>query len=161
MPGKFVDPDVGAAGALTRIALGAALVPLLHTLLPNAGHGAAVASLALVLFMVKAFAAVARRFVPADQALRTQWEWRRNLARYHDSYQWRKLIWYGVGILAMKSATRTHDVWAVDLGTASLVSGAVAEWIWRRKGLSINPPQKQAPAALPHSAAAGGTPANA
>ena len=58
-----------------------------------------------MLFGVKLFAAVARRAVRTSPAVAAHWEWRRNLARYRDSYQWRKLVWFGVGILAAASAS--------------------------------------------------------
>src|SRR5687768_12441393 len=92
--------DVGVPGALLRAAAGAALVPLLHALAPAAGPGTAAAVLLLVLFAIKAFAAVARKVLPASPEVRARWEYRRNLARFHDSYQWRKLLWFGAGILA-------------------------------------------------------------
>jgi hypothetical protein len=132
--------DVGAAGAVLRIALGAALVLLVRSLFPGAGLGGAVAALALMLFGVKAFAAVARRVVPTTAAVRAHYEWRRNLARFHDSYQWRKLVWFGIGILVAGGAAPPRGGWEVPLGAACVLGGALAEAVWRRKGLPLTPP---------------------
>jgi len=131
--------DVGLPGALLRTALGAALVPLLHAFTPEAGVGLATAALLVLLFGVKAFAAVARRFVGAGPEVRATWEYRRNLAKHHDAYQWRKLLWFGAGILA---ASRGTGKWALPLGAACLAAGAVGELLWRRAGIPTAVPQR-------------------
>jgi len=142
MPGSLLSVDVGAAGAVVRIALGGGLVIVLRQLFPGIGHAAAAAALAMMLFAVKALAAVARRFVAAGPEARAASEWRRNLARHHDSYQWRKLVWYGVGMLGVEVVTGPPSEWARYLGVACFVSGMAAEWVWRRKGLPLVPPSR-------------------
>ena len=131
--------DVGLSGAILRVSLGAALVFALHLLLPGVGLAASAGSLAVMLFGLKAFAAVARKVLPATPAVRTHWEWRRNLARYYDSYQWRKLVWFGVGILAAAGASRQQGAWEIRLGAACILSGALAEVVWRRQRLTTAP----------------------
>ena len=132
--------DVGAAGAILRIALGGALVLLLRVLFPGAGVFGAAAALLVMLFGVKALAAVARRLLPTSPGVRAHFEWRRSLARFHDSYQWRKLVWFGIGILASAAAGGHRGRWEIPLGATLLVCGALAEAAWRRKGLSTTPP---------------------
>ncbi len=125
--------DVGLPGAIFRVALGVAWVIALRLLAPGAGLLGAAASLAAVLFGLKALTAIARRLLPATPTVRAQWEWRRNLARNYDSYQWRKLVWFGVGILAAAVAASTQrGVWEVRLGLACILSGALGEVAWRR-----------------------------
>jgi len=136
----LLNLDVGLSGAILRVALGAALVFALHPLVPGVGLAASAVSLAVMLFGLKAFAAVARKVLPATPAVRARWEWRRNLARNYDSYQWRKLVWLGVGILAAAGASRQQGAWEISLGTACILSGAIAEVAWRRKGLTTVPP---------------------
>ncbi len=134
----LLNLDVGVGGAILRVALGAILVFVLG-LFPGVSSVAAAGSLAFLLFGVKLVTAVARRLVPASAAVRSGWEWRRSLARHYDSYQWRKLLWYGSGILVMAGVTDTRAAWEATLGAACVLSGAIAELLWRRKGLTSVP----------------------
>jgi hypothetical protein len=136
----LLNLDVGPSGAVLRAAAGAALVYLVRSFAPEAGLWTATAWLGVVLFGIKVLAAVARRVVPATPAVRAQWEWRRNLARFHDSYQWRKLLWFGAGILAAAVSSGPEKGWEVRLGVVCILSGAVADLLWRRKGLALLPP---------------------
>src|SRR5688572_26013957 len=105
LPDKLLlNLDVGPIGALARVALGAAFAVMLGAFRPGVRPGGAAAVLAAVLFGLKAATAVARRVVPAPPVVRAHMEWRRNLARFHDSYQWRKLLWLGLGIVAAAAA---------------------------------------------------------
>ena len=146
------DIDVGIPGAALRVALGASLVVVLHRALPAAGLPLAAACLAVMLFGVKAFAAVARRFLPSTPVVRTRLEWRRNLARYHDSYQWRKLAWFGIGILLAAAFSGRPRTWEGPLGAACLLAGVVADLVWRRKGLPMAPPVMRKAGELPTTA---------
>ncbi len=141
MPEKLLlNLDVGPFGAALRVALGAILVPVVHALLPGrVGAVRAALSLAVLLFAVKVLAAVGRRLVPSTPAVQARWDWRRRLARQHDSFQWRKLLWVGIGILASASlAPRAGWEWA--LGTSCVAAGLLGEVAWRRKGLPLAPP---------------------
>jgi hypothetical protein len=131
--------DVGPSGAAWRVALGLGLVPLVHAAFRGGDLPRAALALGALLFLLKLFAAVARRLVPATPAVRAHWEWRRELARHHDAYQWRKLIWVGAGVLA-GGAALPRAGWEWPLGAACVAAGAVAEAIWRREGLGIAPP---------------------
>jgi len=131
----LLNLDVGLPGAILRVALGASLAVVLHLLLPSAGLAASAGWLAAMLFGLKAFTAVARKVLPTTPAVRATWEWRRNLARYYDSYQWRKLVWFGVGILAATGVSR-QQWWGMRLGAGCLLSGALAELAWRQKRLT-------------------------
>jgi hypothetical protein len=134
----LLDLDAGVPGAALRVAIGAAFVLGLRALRPGVSLAGSAVALAVVLFGLKAFAAVARRLVPATPAVRSRWEWRRQLARYYDSYQWRKLVWFGVGILVAAAASPGQGP-ELRLGVACLVSGALGELAWRRTGLGPKP----------------------
>jgi hypothetical protein len=136
--------DVGVAGALWRAALGALLVPALRAVHPAAGIAFALAVLVAVLFAVKAVAAVARRALPASPQVRAHQEWRRNLARVHDSYQWRKLLWVGLGMFAASTLHGPRARWERPLAAACLGAGLTAELLWRRKRLANAPPLARA-----------------
>jgi uncharacterized membrane protein YfcA len=136
----LINFDVGVSGAVLRVALGYVLVPALQVLGIGPGPWTVVVSLLAMLFAVKVVAAVGRRVVPASDVVRSHWEWRRNLARYHDSYQWRKLLWIGIGLMmgAAIGSPGTRVQWLI--GVLCVVAGGGAEVYWRRQGLGIVPP---------------------
>jgi len=136
----LIRADVGPPGALARVVLGALLLPAVHGLFREPGPWTAVLSLLALLFSLKAGAAVARKLMPSTELVRAHWEWRRNLARFYDSYQWRKLVWFGLGVLAYAAAGSPHRAWHWALGAAVTSAGAAGEWFWRRRGLGIAPP---------------------
>lgn len=126
--------DVGPLGALWRAAAGLAFAYAFSWVLPDAGGWMAVAGLAGLLFAVKAAAAVGRPFVKSPR-LREEWVWRRMLASNYDSYQWRKLLWYGLGILVARSLAGTSSAWEIPVGLGCVASGAVGELAWRHLGV--------------------------
>jgi hypothetical protein len=134
--------DVGPLGAAWRVGLGFLLLPALQRLAPDAGAGRGVVALLATLFCVKVFAAVARRLVGASAAVRDRWTFRRALAARYDSYQWRKLTWIGLGMLAACWARATTLPVACGLGAACLLSGLAGEVAWRRLGVPSAPPSK-------------------
>ena len=138
----YINFDTGVSGALLRIILGILLVLVVGDLSPAASPWTMTAYLLVLLFAIKVFASVARKAVAPSSLVRSHWEWRRNLARYYDSFQWRKLLWFGIGIL-LAGALRwpeTRTEWIV--GLSCVVAGAAAEVFWRRLGLSIAPPAR-------------------
>jgi len=137
----LINADAGPPGAILRIILGMLLLPLFRALGRDPGLAVAVVALLALLFAFKLAAAVARRLVPATPVVRQHWEWRRNLARNYDSYQWRKLVWIGFGLLLGVALNRpgTRVQWV--LGGVCLLAGSVGEVFWRRQGLDIDPPR--------------------
>jgi hypothetical protein len=135
----LINLDIGAPGALLRVVLGLLLVPALDAVHADAGLWLTSAWLLAALFGIKVVAAAARKALPASALVRSHWEWRRNLARYYDSYQWRKLLWLGVGIMigGAMGWPGTETQWL--LGVVCFASGAVAEILWRRLGLRLAP----------------------
>jgi hypothetical protein len=136
----YVNLDTGVPGALLRIALGILFVRVLGAVSPQAGPWTTGAFLLAMLFAVKVFAGVSRRVVPASREVQTHWEWRRALARYYDSYQWRKLLWFGTGIILGEAPHWPESTAQWVLGLACVAAGAAAEIVWRRHGLGIAPP---------------------
>jgi hypothetical protein len=106
---------------------------------PEAGIGLLSASLLAVLFAVKVIAALARKASSASPLVRAHWEWRRNLARYYDSYQWRKLVWFGIGILIGGAVDWPGTSAQWTLGVGCVAAGGVAEIFWRRHRLGLVP----------------------
>lgn len=125
--------DTGPAGALWRTIVGFAATRVIRWVDPGAGLVLAVFVLICVLFGIKVASAVGRKILPASNAVQREWERRRKLARLHDSYQWRKLSWIGLGFLA-GSVYSPGSSWQLTLGVFCVGSGLVAEWIWRQGG---------------------------
>lgn len=136
----LIHLDVGAPGALGRAALGAALLPALRLAVPDPGPWATALALAALLFGIKVFTAVARRLVPVSPQVRAHWDWRRNLARYHDSYQWKKVLWFGLGLSSSAAALDPRPGPGL-VGAACAVAGAIGQVLWWRKGMSVRPPE--------------------
>ena len=137
----LLNLDVGAWGAAWRTVLGALLALVVPVLSPRAGLAFAAACLAGVLFGVKAVAAFGRRFVMAPQ-VRDRWARRRAVASNRDSYQWRKLVWFGAGILACSAVTGWAAAWQAPLGLACLGSGIAGELAWRRLPVPVDGPTR-------------------
>jgi hypothetical protein len=133
--------DVGLPGALLRVGLGAAVaLALRHGPVPPSAWASVLVLLA-ALFGLKACSAVGRRVARAYPDAQAHWEWRRGLARDHDSYQWRKLTWVGIG-LVLGAAGGAGVESLARLGVVLALAGVVAEVVWRRKGLSLAPPRQ-------------------
>ena len=135
----LINLDIGAPGAFLRIVLGILFVPAIEVVHPETGLGTLSASLLALLFAIKVLAAVARRVSSASAVVRSHWEWRRNLARHYDSYQWRKLLWFGVGIMIGGAVDwpGTRAQWI--LGVVCAVAGSAAEILWRRHRVGLAP----------------------
>src|SRR5436190_15309176 len=57
-----------------------------------------VVSLLATLVALRVVPAVFRKVVPFSADLQAEWFHRRRIAKRYDSYQWRKLLWIGVGL---------------------------------------------------------------
>jgi len=133
--------DVGPLGASWRSLLGLLFTVGARRALPDAGPATAAAGLLALLFCVKAGAVVLRKLAGGSPEVKAVWTWRRALARDHDSYQWRKLAWFGLGILAAR-ALGPAAAWEPVLGGACLLAGLAAEPFWRMKKLPLAPPAR-------------------
>lgn len=134
--------DVGLPGALLRTGLGAAVALAVRLGPWRPSVWASALLLLAALFGLKALSAVARRALRVTPEVQAHWDWRRDLARRHDAYQWRKLFWVGVGVLLGAAPGGAGAEALGRLGLACVLVGLMAEVVWRRKGLSLEPPRK-------------------
>ncbi|MGE3876492.1 MAG: hypothetical protein AB7F74_26345 [Parvibaculaceae bacterium] len=96
----LVDLDSGAWSRLSRVALGLGVVPAFRTL--SGGNDSAWIFIVLFLGLLVALRvvpAVLRRALPFSAEAKAIWAERRNIAKQHDSYQWQKLFWIGLGLI--------------------------------------------------------------
>src|SRR5262245_37312629 len=102
---KFIEQfliglDLGPWSAISRVVLGLAIPPVFRAL--SGGSDSVWISLALflgLLVMLRVVPAVLRRALPFSAEAKKIWAERRTLAKLHDSYQWQKLFWIGLGLL--------------------------------------------------------------
>jgi hypothetical protein len=103
--------------ALWRIAIGFFLIPSFAAWKSGGGADWLIVPFFLfVLFVLRVVPAVLRHVLPFSKDLQAHWFRYRILAKRYDSYQWRKLLWLGLGIAA----------YAVLLGQARGVQGVLA-----------------------------------
>jgi hypothetical protein len=127
--------DVWPNGALLRVGVGLCVLPVLR-LLPGGDR----IWIGLLLFVVLLLAlrlvpAVLRRVFPFSRAAKDVWFQRRNLAKRYDSYQWQKLFWMGLGMLACALATGRVGSGEIVLLAICLIGGGAGLVFWRKAGV--------------------------
>src|SRR5690348_15105087 len=50
------------------------------------------------LIALRVFPAILRKVLPFTREVKAKWAERRGIAKLYDSYQWRKLLWFGTGM---------------------------------------------------------------
>src|SRR5262245_35072765 len=96
----LVDLESGPLSAITRVALGMSIPPLFRAL--SAARESVWMSVALflgLLVVLRVVPAAVRYALPFSAKVKALWAQRRHLAKDHDSYQWQKLFWIGLGLL--------------------------------------------------------------
>ncbi len=86
----------------------------------------------LVLAVLRVVPALLRFVIPFSRELQNHWFECRRLAKLYDSYQWRKLLWFGVGMTLYVVVFRTAlEPALATLIAGCLLAGALGEWAWR------------------------------
>jgi hypothetical protein len=118
-----------------RMAIGFAAFPLYRSLWGVDAPGWSLACFFLAgLFLLRLVPAVLRRLLPFSAETQEVWRERRRLGKRYDSYQWRKLLWIGLGIGLSVLFSRSAGPGAVGVVVAlSFIVPGLAGWIvWRR-----------------------------
>ena len=138
----WLNLDDGVLGALYRAVIGFATIPAMRLVLGRDGSDwSLVPFLLLILLLLRVGAAVARKVLPFSQELREAWSVRRRIAKRYDSYQWRKLMWVGIGIasyLVISGHYATIPMW---LSMFCIATGAAASMRWRAISTDDNYPK--------------------
>jgi hypothetical protein len=96
----FINVDTWPWSVILRVALGLLIPPMFRALSGNSDA----AWIPLILFAgllvtLRVVPAVLRHVLPFSADAKEIWAIRRNIAKLHDSYQWQKLFWIGLGLL--------------------------------------------------------------
>jgi len=118
-----------------RMAIGFSAFPLYRGLYGFHASGWSLACFLLAgLFLLRLVPAVLRRLLPFSAETQDVWRERRRLGKRYDSYQWRKLLWIGLGIGLSVLLSHSTERGTVGVVTALLfLVPGLAGWIaWRR-----------------------------
>jgi hypothetical protein len=119
--------------ALVRVAVGFVLLPAFAWLSGGNEQSALLWAFFLaVLLALRIVPVVIRHLIPFSKETQTRWFKLRALAKQYDSYQWRKLFWIGLGVVAYLALTGGISHGPVLLGLTCLLTGMLGEWRWRR-----------------------------
>jgi hypothetical protein len=116
--------DAPPLGAVCRLVLGFLILPASSALLGRPATGVTLIAFFLaVLLSVRVVPAVIRKLVRFSAATAAVWAARRQMAKRRDIYQWQKLFWIGLGLVASMSLAARVDRSQVWLAAACLIVG--------------------------------------
>lgn len=125
--------DVGVFGAAYRTVFGFMLLPVYEFLVgPGGPVYAFVAFLLMALFLLKLSISILRKPVRMSPVLREALDVRRRTAKYYDSFQWRKLLWIGIGLTAYILLMGPYPIGYLLVAFFCIAGGAAGTVIWRR-----------------------------
>ena len=136
--------DEGVFGALYRFGIGVATLPTM-SLLFGSDHSdwILVPFLLFILLLLRIVPAVIRKLVPFSRAAQDVWAERRRMAKHYDSYQWRKLLWIGVGLAFYLAISGEATVTRIAVCSACLLGGAAGWVMWRSVSAKLLPENVQ------------------
>ena len=143
----LVDLDSGPSGAVSRVTLGLCIPPVFRAL--SGAQDQIWIELALFLALLiglRVGPAVLRKVLPFSAEAKKIWFDRRQIAKLHDSYQWQKLFWIGLGLLPYATIGGGLRTGEVVLTAICLIGGGAGLLIWRKINAAPPAPQIRAPA---------------
>jgi hypothetical protein len=119
--------------ALYRVGIGAGVLLAFNRTSGHAvGSWRLVPLLLLTLLTLRVVPVVVRRVLPFSDEARAEWSRRRVLAKGFDSYQWRKLLWIGLGIGGAALLVGQTDTMPSVVAVICLLAGGIGTLRWRR-----------------------------
>jgi hypothetical protein len=138
----LVDLDSGPSCAVSRVALGLWVTPLFRALSGSSDRIWIDLALFLALLIgLRVGPAVLRKLLLFSAEAKLIWFDRRQIAKLHDSYQWQKLFWVGLGLLPYANAGGGLKAGEMVLTAICLIRGCAGLLIWRR--INAAPPVAQ------------------
>lgn len=129
----MIAADDGWASVACRVALGFVTIPVLRF---EVGEGATfwadLAALLSVLLALRLVPAVLRKVLPFSAQAKEVWRERRQLAKRFDSYQWKKLLWLGLGMSVHPLVGSRLSMAETMLMIVCLTVGLMGVVAWKR-----------------------------
>ena len=130
--------DSGPWSIASRFALGFCIPPVFRAL--SGGRDQAWITLALFVAMLiglRVAPALLRAVLPFSTETKSVWFQRRQIAKLHDSYQWQKLFWIGLGLLAFAAVGGGLRAGEQVLMASCLLGGAAGLLLWQRSKAGV------------------------
>ena len=128
----IVALDAPMADILWRGAVGFLFLPNYFNLVGSDSWWPLLACLLAVLFAMRVGAGLIRALLPFSRATKDLWAARRTLGKEYDSYQWRKLLGFGAGMLGFLALQRQGNPKAWILAVVVLAAGLAGSMFWWR-----------------------------
>ncbi len=93
------------------------------------------------LISLRVIPAVFRKLFPLSHEVKMAWMERRTLTKAYDSYQWKKLVWFGIGLLAYLLSSATVDTPIFVVALFCLLGGSMGALFWKKRiaeGISLS-----------------------
>jgi hypothetical protein len=120
--------------ALLRIAIGFSVLPFFSWLTNGDESSWHLWTFFLaVLVALRIVPAVLRHVIPFSQTSKAHWFKLRVLAKRYDSYQWRKLLWFGFGFAGYLAVRGGGSQAQAFLALGSVVAGGLGEYAWQSR----------------------------
>jgi len=130
--------DSGPWSAVSRVVLGFLIPPVFRAL--SDGRDQVWMSLALfvgLLIRLRVIPALLRAVLPFSGETKSIWFQRRQVAKLHDSYQWQKLFWVGLGLLAFAAVGGGLRTGEQVVTVICLIGGGAGLLLWRRSKAAV------------------------
>jgi hypothetical protein len=145
LEGFLISLDRGIWSAIFRLAIGFAIPPVFRGVLGSrASLWTYLAMFVAVLVGLRVVPAIMRRVLPFSAEAKAVWAERRALAKRYDSYQWRKLLWLGLGMLPHLFLAQGIIMHEFVLIGFCLLAGAAGEIVWHRSSAGSVPQRRLA-----------------
>jgi hypothetical protein len=134
----LVRLDGGPWIAVSRVALGFVIAPAFRTI--AAEQDQVVITLALLLALLiglRVLPALLRGALPFSAEARSIWSQRRQVAKIYDSYQWQKLFWIGLGLLAFAAVSGGQRTGELVIMVFCLIGGTAGLLLWQRNKAGV------------------------
>ena len=117
---------------LHRAVIGFGILPLQQLVLGSGGTATThIAFLLGTLLVLKFGFGVVRRFFPASAELKAAWRERRMRGKSYDSYEWQKMLGYGLGMVAWQFYSRPEQSFQTVIAAGCLVAGILGTIAWQ------------------------------
>ncbi len=129
----LVDLDRPPWSAISRVALGLTILPAFRALTGNSDRiWLYLISFLGLLLVLRLVPAMLRHAMPFSSEAKAIWAGRRQIAKQHDSYQWQKLFWIGLGLLPYTVLGEVPQINEIVLTLFCLIGGTVGLLLWHR-----------------------------